>query len=831
VTIHRLSDLSRNDLRTAGGKGANLGEMTKLGLPVPPGFVVSAGAYGEQAKRWGVAERLGPHLAAADWEAVSAAASALIEGGALSPDLEAAIREAYRDLGASRVAVRSSATAEDLADASFAGQQETFLNVEGDLDLLASIRRCWASLWSPRALHYRHVRQIDHLSVEIAVVVQQMVPADSAGVLFTVDPVAQRADQLLLEAAPGLGEAVVSGRATGDIYRVRREPFSGSDGNAKGGAPGSPLPGAGDLRIVDRENREAQRPAITDAHALEVCRFGLSLEGHFGCPQDVEFAIADGRVFLLQSRPITTLGAAEIEPIPPLPELDFLQRKSAAVNQDRYPIAPKPLDQWVHMAVLPAIANVMRLLGFDVSEADTRAVSQELWREAVLTPQSRPTLRILGAPGVVARALRHDWLSWWEVERERLIAVSRPADLTVMTDEELLLRVDWTIETWSSTLLKRFEALPGLIATALLNVPITLAVGKKRTPTVLADLLANLGTKTSEANHALFKLAQRALSAGPAVTDPVRSGQTERLRDSEAGRAYLAAVEDFLAEHGHRESVCLYVSAPTWRHDPPHVFRLIRGFMGVTSIPEETGAERYRAAASEVESKLSAVPGLSRAFRATLKRVRAIHKFREDSHYDFSRPLMALQALAAEIGRRLHERGHLESPGDVLYLTDPEVRSWLMGGAPPRDEAARHIKRRRATYQVVNGRWQRRRFAGASSASASAGDELRGVGASPGVARGPARIVRDEGQFDRLQPGEILVCSYTNPSWTPLFAYAAGVVTDTGGATSHAAIVAREYGIPAVMGARGATERILDGQEILIDGAEGRVVLNVMGSN
>jgi pyruvate,water dikinase len=797
--------------------------MTKLGLPVPPGFVVSAGAYGEQAKRWGIAEQLGPHLAAGDWEAVSSTAAALIDSGALSPDLEAAIREAYRELGASRVAVRSSATAEDLADASFAGQQETFLNVEGETSLLESIRRCWSSLWSPRALHYRHARQIDHLGVEIAVVVQQMVPADHAGVLFTVDPVAQRADRMLLEAAQGLGEAVVSGHTTGDIYRVRREPFSGIKG--EGSHSRAPSSGAVALTIADRENREPGRPVITDAHVLEVCRFGLSLEEHFGCPQDVEFAIAGGRVFLLQSRPITTLGSAEVEPIPPFPELDFLQRKSVVANQDRFPVAPKPLDQWVAMAVLPALVNTMRLLGFDVSEAHAREISLELWHEAMVSPQSRPTLRILGVPGLVARAVRRDWLAWWEGERERLIAVSRPADLTVMTDEELILRIDWTLETWSNVFVKRFEALPGLAATALLNVPVTLAVGKQRAPTVFADLLSNLRTRTSETNRALFELAQRAASAGPEVADAVRSGHTERLRDSEAGRAYLAAVEDFLAEHGHRETVCIHVSAPTWRHDPPHVFRMIRGFMSVTSIPEETGAERYQAAVEEVEKRLRAVPGLARAFRATLERVRAIHTFREDSHYDLSRPLMALQSLAAEIGRRLHERGHLQSPGDVMYLTDAEVRSWLMGGAPPREEAARHIRRRRATYQVVNGRWQRRRFAGASTV----GDELRGVGASAGVVRGRARLVRDESQFDRLQPGEILVCSYTNPSWTPLFAYAAGVVTDTGGAASHAAIVAREYGIPAVMGAPGATERITDGQEILIDGSEGRVVLTAAG--
>lgn len=817
MIIHRLSDLARADLSTAGGKGANLGELLRLGLNVPPGFVVSADAYAKQAREWELAPRLSALLAAKRWDAAASEAEDLFSKSPMLPDIERAVREAYRELGAPLVAVRSSATAEDLADASFAGQHETYLNVAGEDELLLSLRRCWASLWSPRALSYRAARGVDHLGVNIAVVVQRMAKADFAGVLFTVDPVAQRADRMLVEITPGLGEALVSGHTSGDVYRLRRAPFDGAPGAA---------PGASDLAIEDRDRREAGRPAPSDALVLELARLALRLEAHFGCPQDVEFAFEGSSIALLQSRPITTLGAAEIEPIPPIPELTRLQRRMLSANDaDRFPIAPKPIDQWSFQIAIPALARTVRFLGFDVDEADERAMTDQVWREFVVPPPARPTLRLLKLPVKAAASLRHDWMGWWEREAfERIKEVSAPADLRAMDDEALLRRADRIVETTKDVLGKRFEGIVAQLAVVALRVPVVAAVGSKRAPAVLGDLLSGLNTRTSEVNLALFHLARRAASAGPEVAGPIREGRPEDLRASEAGRAYLAEVEAFLDEHGHRETAGLYISAPTWRSDPAPMWGILHGLVDVTEPPsEEAGLRRYRAALEEVTQKLRFVPGLTAAFQSTLERLRRATVYRERSHFDLARSWTALQAIVAEIARRLHERGHLPSLGDIDYLTAAELRTWLRGEVPPLDEAKRLIRRRRATYGVVNGRWQKRAFG--AGAEAASGSELRGTGASSGVVRGKARIVRDEREFERLKAGEILVCRYTNPAWTPLFSLAAGVVTDVGGAASHAAIVAREYGIPAVLGAQGATERITDGQEILVDGTEGRVTL------
>ncbi|WP_437291966.1 PEP/pyruvate-binding domain-containing protein [Sorangium sp. So ce406] len=830
MLVHRLSELSRADLSSAGGKGANLGELVRLGLPVPPGFVVSAAAYAEQARAWGLGVRLSAHLARSGWKAAASEVAELFESGELLPDIEAAVRDAYRDLDAPAVAVRSSATAEDLADASFAGQHETYLDVTGEDALLLALRRCWASLWSPRALRYRAVRGMDHLGVHIAVVVQRMVPADFAGVLFTVDPVAQRADRMLLEVAPGLGEAIVSGHTTGDVYRLRRAPFAGPAELRPDGPDGAPDPGASDLAIEDRDLREAGRPAPSDAVVLELGRLGLRLESHFGCPQDVEFAVADGSIHLLQSRPITTLGAAEIEPLPPLPALTRLQRRMAEANDsDRFPVAPRPLDQWGFRISIPALVRAVRFLGLHVDEAEERALVDQVWRELLVLPPVRPTLRLLGLPQKVAASLRDDGLAWWEGEAfPRIQEVCAPADLRAMDDAALLRRADRIVETTTDVLGERFERSVSQLAAVALRVPVTLAVGRKRADAVLGDLVSGLHTRTSDVNVALFQLARRAASAGPEVARAVREGRLEELRGSEAGRVYLAEVEAFLDEHGYRESKGLYLSAPTWRQDPAPMWGLLRGLLDAAEPPsEEAGMRRYRAALEEVTRKLRLVPGLPDAFRRTLERLRRAILFRERSHFDLVRSFSALQAIVAELARRLQERGRLPGPDDIFYLTDAEVRAWIRGEAPPLDEVKRLVRRRRATYGVVNGRWQKRAFRAAAGGS---GSELRGSGASSGVVRGKARIVRDEREFERLKAGEILVCPYTNPAWTPLFTLAAGVVTDAGGAASHAAIVAREYGIPAVLGAAGATERIADGQEIVVDGAEGRVLLLGQGA-
>lgn len=445
MPISWLSETTRQDVNVAGGKGANLGEMTQLGLPVPDGFCLTADTYQHHMQAWGLGEILADALRAQDWKRAAGLAE---EACTTLPLEEGTIREtldAYRRLGGPTVAVRSSATAEDLAEASFAGQQETFLNVVGEAALLDAVRRCWASLWSPRALHYRHERGIDHLSVAMAVVIQVMVPAEAAGVLFTVDPVAQRADRLLIQAARGLGEAVVSGSVTGDSYAVDRtaEPV-----------------------VVQRDVQDPQQPVLTESQVLELSRIGLALESHFGAPQDLEFALAAGRMYLLQSRPITTLTGTDLEDIPPLGTLTPFQRSLSEFADERYPVAPKPLDNYVVFALMGAPVNAFRRIGLTIPTQVEKEWLGRIWREGYVYPPARPNWRLAGAGLFMIRMLRQDWQAWWDQgprqEFEKLSAdrsgQASPPSLAALSNEALLEAADRIRSFFRAVLIERFEA-------------------------------------------------------------------------------------------------------------------------------------------------------------------------------------------------------------------------------------------------------------------------------------------------------------------------------------------------------------------------------------
>ncbi len=795
VRVRRLSEIGRDDLPLAGGKGANLGAMIGLGLPVPEGFVVTAPTYMEQVADWNLPAVLAPLVGREAWDESAQAAEELLLARPLEQGLVSDVLTAYRELGSPAVAVRSSATAEDLADSSFAGQQETFLNVQGEEELLQAIRRCWASLWSPRAMHYRQMRGIDHATVAMAVVVQVMVPAEVAGVLFTVDPVAQRADRILLEAARGLGEAIVSGQATGQVYRVERT----------------------SLTIAERDGEGA--PVLTPEQVTQLCRLALRSEEYYGCPQDLEFAIAGGEIFLLQTRPITTLSGAQPEEIPPVGKLTAFQRSMEPLAAERYSAAPKPLDNLVYPMLVGAAVYALRESAFWVDEEGEADLRRRVWHPHYILPNGRPTVRTLtGLPGHIRRTLERDWQGWWWIgPQERLLRVTAPVDLREMDDVAITHRAEEIMAVWTELMNRRFVASGMMMVEGWLQAGLGLLVGKEQAPLVVNDLLGGLRTTTTETNEALWHLSRR-VREHEHLLAIVRDGEPERLAESKEGRALQAEVERFLQIYGHREGSCWYLSVPVLRRDPTRFWALLKAMAETEQMPrtevEVAGARLL------VERKLRWVPPLRSLVFYLVDRLRTMRQFRENSHFDLTRPLAALQDLADEWARRLAERGLLRSPDDLFYLTFAEVKAWLTGEAPGIDVARALIARRRATYQVVNGSWQAHFFKPGAS-----GSRLKGIGASPGVVRARARIIRDESQFHRLKPGEVMLCRYTNPAWTPLFVTAAAVVAELGGAGSHAAIVAREYGIPAVMGVSGLLSAIEDGQEILVDGGKGLVLV------
>jgi pyruvate,water dikinase len=336
---------------------------------------------------------------------------------------------------------------------------------------------------------------------------------------------------------------------------------------------------------------------------------------------------------------------------------------------------------------------------------------------------------------------------------------------------------------------------------------------------VIADLMAGLHTPTSDVNDALWELSRLARHDA-AVCSAIRNLRREDVPATPQGHAFNEALARFLSQYGHREGAGYYLSTPTWGRDPVQVLRLVRSLVEVEQRPDASAKvqARHDAARALVARRLRFLPGLRPVFELMVDRFRAIDVFRETSHFDITRPLAVLQEITAEWARRLESRGLLRRADDVFYLTYEEVKQYLIATSPSSDEIARVIARRRATYDLANSRWRGER--------ARLGDhdgEMKGVAASGGIARGRARVIVDERDFHRLQPGEVLVCPYSNPAWTPLFMSAAAVISETGGAASHAAIVAREYGIPAVMSVTGATEALRHGPEVTVDGERGSV--------
>lgn len=797
--IKWLDDIERHELKWVGGKGANLGEMTQIGMPVPPGFCITTLAYDMQMEEWKLKQFLTEWMKEEESTFVHEKVKVLLESAPFHSTLLHEMITAYKKMGEPKVAVRSSATAEDLEDASFAGQQETFLNVQGEEELLTAIRKCWVSLWSPRAIHYREQRQIKHLEVSMAVVIQEMIPAEVAGVAFSVDPITNKKEHMLIEAIHGLGEAIVSGEKGGDIYRVDR----------------------GSLEVTTQELEENDRPVLDADGLKELCKKMLLLEEHFGCPQDVEFAFVNQKLFLLQTRPITTIGQVEPEELPPPIQLTSTQKLALTKAAERFPIPPKPLDNLSLNNIIGASIYAYRYLGLDVSHQEEEELLKKTWREAYLLPKPTPTFRLTKLPKKIVQLWKKDWIQWWENEqRPKLISSTQNINVEILTSEELIKKLEEINQAWAEAMQQRVLGTMAMYAAEFfLYEMVALAVGRKQTPMVLANLLSGLETDSTKVNESLWNLASFAKEF-PSVVEKIRTGDYAKLDQTQEGKAFLEKFHQLLEEYGHRDGTTWYISTPTWKNNPDQVWRLLTTLVQLETLPSGEGRAVYQKEKEKVTKKLRFWLGLSSFFPWLLERYRHLHIMEENSHLDLTRPLSSLQEIVRECGGRLLREGMIENLDDIYYLKYEELKVWLCSETPTPEEARKLILKRKVTYQVVSDRWSSYLLQ-----TVEAGEELKGNGASHGIARGKARVIRDESEFHLLQPGEILVCLYTNPSWTPLFASAAAVVTETGGVVSHAAIVAREYGIPAVMGVKGVTKLIKDGQEISVDGSEGRVLL------
>ncbi|GAA5138821.1 PEP/pyruvate-binding domain-containing protein [Pseudonocardia adelaidensis] len=812
-----LSAVGRADVAAAGGKGANLGELVRAGFPVPDGAVITTDAYAAVVAH----ADLGPALttAAEDEGAALRAAFAAVD---VPDELRTAILDAYALLGNGPVAVRSSATAEDLPGAAFAGQQDTYLNVVGPDALIDAVRRCWGSLWTERAIAYRARRDVDPADVRIAVVVQRMVPAAFAGVLFTANPVSGDRGEVVVDASSGLGEAVVSGLVTPDHYVIDAR------GHVRERRPGlrevvvRGVEGGG----VEHRGDEA-REELPDAVLAELATLGRRVAEHFGRPQDIEWAWAAGRLWLVQARPMTAL------PPPPI-RLSRIQRVTGPQIVEYLPVRPYPMDTsgWIQRGIGRMVHRMLaEIPGVELDFADVLPESDGVV-DRYVPPRPRPTRKVLSAPARnLPRVRRYRPAGWtrdprfvrFDREARELAAV----DVRALGWDELRRLPQRTFDVVDAVTDLRVDYLPR-VALDLVRLRVLQALLRRRD---LSGLTLGTRTRTEDANRELLRLAERVRADGAlrAVFGLEPEALAERIGQDPAFAGFRAAFAAFLAEYGHRETASpLLMSTPTWGDAPASVLAMVKVL--VDDAPPAPAADR----AEEAERRLLAHPLVrvtrsERRVRRLLAETRAGIAFREDTHFHGTRVLPVLRHAVLEMGRRLAAAGVLRDADDVLHLRLEELEGLGEPATlPPADaervrDAVRARSARRAELAGVPLIAPSVLFPGRTPA----GDALvTGTPASGGRATGPVRVIREAAEFGRLRSGDVLVCPYTNPSWTPLFQRAAAVVVDTGGSGSHAAIVAREYGIPAVMGSATGTSLLVDGQVVTVDGDTGRVTGN-----
>lgn len=878
-----LASLDRLSLPIAGGKAANLGELIRAGVPVPGGFVLTTHAYRMACNHPAFASKL-ETLATVDPQdrtrLSSLAAGLRDEILALPmPDeiAEAVVRAYETDLEGVPVAVRSSATAEDLPDASFAGQQDTYLGVLGAAQLLDAVRKCWASLFNERAVAYRADRGIDPRQVALAVVVQRLVDVRTAGVLFTANPVTGRRREAVIDAAFGLGEAVVSGATNPDHFEVRVD--TGEIVTRRLGDKRLVIEAveAGGTRHVERRAASTES-CISDDEARALAKMGARVEAYFESPQDIEWAIdKQGDILVVQSRPITTLYPIPEGPLSNASDLRVYFSFNVAQGVFQ-PFTPMGIQFWKAMTAGAAchvglfdgdllvgvplwavggerlfldITGIFRnplgrkLFQFASSRMEARtghvmkALASDERFDEIHTPLWKIGTAVLRglyrtrAPVTLAKALaKPDAVPARIMSKvDQVIAVanvpagSTPAAYVDAVERMLRVAGPQFIGT----------AMPSLFGALVSMLLMRRALGESLSEDDVHTLLRSLpNNPTTEMDLELWQLSRRVradVQARETLLTVAPPELANRYRDRSLPAVLLRNLDDFLKQWGDRGVAEIDMGVPRWRDDPTHILGSLANYLALSDdafAPDAAfarGALEAEKMAAELGQRARArgfVRGNVAAFG--IDRVRRLMGAREVPKFGMVRMIAHARALLLETGNLLMREGKLETADDVFFLDISELRD-VIGGKnmhevieQRRRDRAREMGRRHVPRVILSDGTEPE--VGLSRSTGPNG--LAGTPASAGVVKGKARVVLDP-IGAKIEPGEILVAPSTDPGWTPLFLTAAGLVMEMGGSMSHGAVVAREYGIPAVVGVPDATTIIATGQFIVVDGGAGTV--------
>lgn len=854
-----LSDPTATELSVSGGKGASLAR-TAGALPVPPGFVVTAEAYREFLTP--LVPRLEELLAGGadgqddlrtDLDATAQQVAELVRSAPLPEAWAAEIDAALTRTGIEdrAVAVRSSGTMEDLPGAAFAGQHDTFLGVRGTDAILTAVRDCFASLWHPHAMRYRDRLGVDHRDAAMAVVVQLLVDVtaqEPAGVAFSIDPVRGHLDEVLVNAAFGLGETVVGGEEPVDEWRIRRSDLSvvGETVETKPRAIVSDP--AGGVVTVDLPAEQSSAPALTQDQRADVARLAITAEEHAGFPQDIEWAINGGQLYLLQSRPVTRVAA----------------RWTRDESAERFPTPVTPLT-WdlVEAGFHDSLNHSFELMGLPPFHDKWFAVRDnyvygnqtavELYAGRLPTDMLRDVEALTAALPTIARDFR--WVQelpqrWARDLDTYLLGIGALAstDLARLDEANLWAHVK-EISALGTAYFQPNIAISLTQRTlygALLQM-LRMGLPEDQATAVFDTLLASTDTKTGQVNEELWQLS-RTIRQDRALHDALAA------HPGEAGMAMLAdhpafasAFRTFLERHGHRE-LDFDAYHPTWVEAPHIVLDQVR-LMGERADDEDLAAADLRRKVDQSGAERAVVEAAPESLKYLVQEVirlaRTYTALDDLEHYQTTRLTLPLRRAARALGERLVARGVLAEPMDVFFLHVTDLDEVLGmpsaaegaalatagdGGAEADidpdawEELAVRARDQKAAYLEAVARtpdWEH----GVQAEVPGEGEEtVTGTAGSPGVVEGEVFVVHGPEDFSSFPDGAILVARTTNPAWTALFYRASGVITESGGALSHGAVTARELGLPAVMAVRGATSLFTNGERVRVNGAEGSVL-------
>ena len=861
------------DLQRVGGKGQSLAKLSRAGLPVPDGFHVTTAAY----QLFVAANHLQPRILSAldglgsanpeGIEAASATIRADFAAGDFPPEIAAAVLEAYASLSgtgptAAPVAVRSSATAEDLPEASFAGQQETFLNVCGEQAVLAAVQQCWASLWTARAIAYRMKQEVDPNDIALAVVVQKMVMAEAAGILFTANPVTGRRDEMVINAAWGLGEAVVGGLVTPDTIIVEKATGQIKQVNAAEKTVMTvPIATGTAERPVDGSRREAQ--VLTSDQVRDLARLGQRIETFYECPQDIEWCWAQGRFAIVQSRPITRLPEEEL-PIPAewrLPKGNYAAVRNNIVELMVEPLSP--LFATLGLATINTSLHRFMNESFDMGGIMPPeiivVVNQYAYNNGSLSATSMARVTF-GAGNIMRKMFTGAVERWTQTGRPRYhqaVESWQAKDWRALPSLALIdaarLLTEAAIDAYASLVSGVIPA--AWITEALFTNVYNRLIRRKGDPTAAAYLLG-FDSLPILADQSLYDLAAWTLQ-NPALAQSLTPFTSQELaaliqngaspaKAPEAWQAWAGRFRQYLSRYGHT-IYDLDFMHPVPADDPApalEAFKLYLRGQGVNPRRRQQGMIEQREQATQaMHARLKGMK--LKWFNQYLASAQKYAPLREDGLSEIGLAYPLIRQMLLEVGRRFAESQVIPGAADLFWLTDDEIlaiAAQIEAGTAV-EPLAPVIHRRKAEHRaalrasppvalpqmkvfgfdLMSLKQKRSRV--------SKGSLVQGVAASPGVATGTAQVIHGPQDFSRMRPGDVLVAPITTPAWTPLFALASAVVTDIGGPLSHGSIVAREYGIPAVLGTGSATRRIQSGQVITVDGSTGKVTLHPDGAH